>query len=680
VSHGTDPGALGSIYSGPLTSIPLPTTDPGSYYWKVDAVDPIGTFVGDVWSYSIGEWISLDIGGSWGGSATYDEPSQSYTVIGDGGDIWAEADSFQYYYHIPDNLTRGDVTITAKVASITGGTSGWRKAGVMIRDSRDAGSKHAMMAATPQNTTLQYRPQTNQGSSDQTDWSQASPSYVKLQRDGDLFIASRSNNGTDWIQVGSTTIEMSQDILLGFAVTSHDWGALTTAVFEELSITTPDPRKSWAPDPEDGADGVPMIPTLSWGEGINVMLNIIYFADNYDDVASGDAYAGTKLPGNNTYAPGILNLNQTYYFAVDELSGFGHDLDYVPGDIWSFTVTDHRPVEDFEAYDIEPEAPPAQTLVESVICPPGQSEEEPPDTIIAVAPPTDGDLYPALELDDGAVIFDDPERGLVLALDGDGDYVDCGNPAALNFGTGDGSVSAWIKSTVGDDQGAVFGNGGDGGGGHRYTLGLGESNDDKITLVVDDNASKKSAHSDTPVADGVWHNVIGVRDGDTIRVYIDGIPDGTEGLPAGYDLSGTSQRPVLIGAIYHHGDNRVQKHYTGLIDDVQIYDSALTEDNALFLAELGGVAPASAPLANWAFEGNFEDSSGNNYHGTAMGYQEIPAHYGPMIAHYEFEGNADDSSANANHGCQHMTLVWLACRQSVSLMKATTWSAPRLDS
>jgi hypothetical protein len=172
-----------------------------------------------------------------------------------------------------------------------------------------------------------------------------------------------------------------------------------------------------------------------------------------------------------------------------------------------------------------------------------------------------------------------------LELDGIDDYVDCGNPAALDFATGDFTVSAWIKLTT-IERATVFAKGGDNGGGIRYTLAMGESNDNKMTLTTDDDSDKKQARGDTVVNDGAWHHVVGMRSGNTSLVYVDGVLDGSVDLPEGYDLSGSSQHNALIGAITSHTDGSLEKFFTGTIDDVRVYDKALSEAEIASLANV----------------------------------------------------------------------------------------------
>jgi len=173
-----------------------------------------------------------------------------------------------------------------------------------------------------------------------------------------------------------------------------------------------------------------------------------------------------------------------------------------------------------------------------------------------------------------------------LELDGVDDYVDCGNPAVLDFGTGDFTISAWIKLTA-TERATVFAKGGDNGGGIRYTLAMGESNDNQMTLTTDDDSTKAQTRGATVVNDGAWHHVVGMREGNTGFVYVDGVLDGTEELPEGYDLSGSSQANALIGAITDARDATgatLEKFFAGTIDDVRVYDRALSDSEVATLA------------------------------------------------------------------------------------------------
>ena len=170
--------------------------------------------------------------------------------------------------------------------------------------------------------------------------------------------------------------------------------------------------------------------------------------------------------------------------------------------------------------------------------------------------------------------------GGALEFDGD-DYVDCGNQDILNFGTNDWTITAWIRTTQPDpDRGTIFANGSDNSGGIRFTLATHEANPNHITLTTDDNSTKTQALGATVVNDGEWYHIAGMRQGTTISVYVNGVLDGTNTVPAGIDFSGSSQAHAYLGAIDGNSDPAtvaLEKIYVGIIDDVRVYNSALTE-------------------------------------------------------------------------------------------------------
>ena len=149
----------------------------------------------------------------------------------------------------------------------------------------------------------------------------------------------------------------------------------------------------------------------------------------------------------------------------------------------------------------------------------------------------------------GNPAYVDGKVGRAISFDGN-DYADCGKPDLLNFGTGDWTISAWIKTTQSgtqpENRGTVFANGGDEAGGIRYALAVNEEYLGTIVLTTDNDTQKVQAIGKTAVNNGNWHHVVGMRNTDQLRVYVDGSLDGTSPLPAGYDLSGVSQHNAYI--------------------------------------------------------------------------------------------------------------------------------------
>jgi len=189
--------------------------------------------------------------------------------------------------------------------------------------------------------------------------------------------------------------------------------------------------------------------------------------------------------------------------------------------------------------------------------------------------------------------------GGALEFDGVDDNVDCGNPPILDFGTGDWTLSAWMNATVAPSGDVtIVGKGGDHTSealpGVRYQVMLDSSN--YIHLVVDNDIDKYDPGGDIQVIDGQWHHVVMMRrNGTELRLYVDGVEDvgvtnhGESTIPADYDLSGTSKFNAYIGAITHAENSTpdtvvLEKLFLGMIDDVRIYDLALSEAEVVALA------------------------------------------------------------------------------------------------
>jgi regulation of enolase protein 1 (concanavalin A-like superfamily) len=204
-------------------------------------------------------WSQQDIGSvAIGGTSGY--AGGAYTVTGAGTDIWGTSDEFRF---VSLSLT-GDGTIVARVDAFTAANE-WAKAGVMMRESLAAGSKHASMFLTPSHNgpAFQRRVATGGSTTSTGGGSGTAPAWVRVERAGNRFTASHSLNGTSWTVVGSETISMAATIQVGLAVTSHDPGSLASAAFSSVSIDatiapapSPDPAPDPTPDPTPGT-GLP---------------------------------------------------------------------------------------------------------------------------------------------------------------------------------------------------------------------------------------------------------------------------------------------------------------------------------------------------------------------------------------------------------------------------------------
>ena len=162
-------------------------------------------------------------------------PLGTYKMTGSGADVWNQSDEFHFAYM----TLSGPGSIAARVQSISD-TDNWAKAGVMIRESLDADSKHAMMIVSyASGVSFQRRVDTSGNSFDDTTSGITAPYWVKIERSiAGGFSAYSSADGSTWKKVGVTeNIQMGTNIYIGLAVTAHSAGATCQAVFTNVTTT-----------------------------------------------------------------------------------------------------------------------------------------------------------------------------------------------------------------------------------------------------------------------------------------------------------------------------------------------------------------------------------------------------------------------------------------------------------
>ncbi|MBV8558517.1 MAG: fibronectin type III domain-containing protein, partial [Planctomycetaceae bacterium] len=176
-------------------------------------------------------WTNQDIGGpAIAGSATY--ANGTFTVTGSGSDIWNTSDQFQFV----DQAVQGDGTIVARVTSQTN-TSPFAKAGVMFRATSDPTAPFVDLVLTPGDGV---RLAARSAAGGQPDYIQGptltGPVWLKLTRQGNTFTGFVSSDGVNYTTLGSFTVSMASNVLVGLAVTSRNTGSASTATFDNVSF------------------------------------------------------------------------------------------------------------------------------------------------------------------------------------------------------------------------------------------------------------------------------------------------------------------------------------------------------------------------------------------------------------------------------------------------------------
>ena len=172
--------------------------------------------------------------------------------------------------------------------------------------------------------------------------------------------------------------------------------------------------------------------------------------------------------------------------------------------------------------------------------------------------------------------------GEALQLDGESfaqlmDYKGIGGNAPR-------TVSLWVRTTVNQANGSIFIGWGNTGTGARvrYDLGLESGTTDQLRNEF--NAGFATSATGTTITDNAWHHIAATYDGSRgVAFYLDGQLYGTAAL--GWNLNTQLTEDVVIGT----GIRQAYAGYTtarwteGLIDDVQIYNTALSQADIQWL-------------------------------------------------------------------------------------------------
>jgi regulation of enolase protein 1 (concanavalin A-like superfamily) len=175
-------------------------------------------------------WLTRDIG-TVGVAGAIAHNAGTFTVKGSGADIWGAADAFRFVYF----PVTGDAQVTARVTAVQN-TDVWAKAGVMVREDLNVGSKNVFMAvSSASGVTFQNRAAAG-GATVSTKTGGAVPKWVRVTRAGSLLTGAVSDNGTTWTTVGSLTLSMGATVYVGMAATAHNNAVLGSATFQNVTV------------------------------------------------------------------------------------------------------------------------------------------------------------------------------------------------------------------------------------------------------------------------------------------------------------------------------------------------------------------------------------------------------------------------------------------------------------
>jgi hypothetical protein len=159
-----------------------------------------------------------------------------------------------------------------------------------------------------------------------------------------------------------------------------------------------------------------------------------------------------------------------------------------------------------------------------------------------------------------------------MSFDGVNDYIDCGNGANLNM-TDKITISAWIKLYNKVNSGRIVHKGGQTNNYLDYSLIIGDNG--KISF-----GASKTSNTILRVRDvdslelHTWYYIVGIFDGANYAIYLNGNKKKTTNA----GLSNSNINTLNIGR-----RNDGEQYFNGLIDDVRIYNRALSQEEITLL-------------------------------------------------------------------------------------------------
>jgi len=290
-----------------------------------------------------------------------------------------------------------------------------------------------------------------------------------------------------------------------------------------------------APRPPDkGVFGVGLPVSLGWVAGDGVLAHRVYLgadADHLERVAEVPSGEGCEVRLT------VCAVEPRYAWKVEALTTDGRT---VPGPLWTFSTGRVLAHWAFDARDSE-------------------------DAADASGFGRTGRFV------GHAHVTEDPERGWVLELDGDGDRVECGGEAELALVDGF-TISAWVKVNEFERPWqAVVAKGIS-----AWRLARQEAQDRLCVhcagLKPADSCGGLAAGGTVPANDGQWHHLAAVYDGSRLALHVDGQLDGEQEVVGG--VLQTNAFAVWIG----DNPGTPSSAFNGWIDDVQIHNTALSAE------------------------------------------------------------------------------------------------------
>ncbi len=174
-------------------------------------------------------------------------------------------------------------------------------------------------------------------------------------------------------------------------------------------------------------------------------------------------------------------------------------------------------------------------------------------------------------------------------FDGVDDFINCGRDSSLDFGANDFTVSCWLSTTYSASTVKIIAQKGSRGAtAVEWMLGIVNG---VVILQIDDNVTRKNMAGTTNISGGGWYFVTAVRDGNFLRLYVNGAENATALDLTGYGSITNTGYDLFVGK-----SSDGTSPYTGFVDDFRTYNRALSADEIKALSLQRNEVPNAAVL------------------------------------------------------------------------------------
>jgi hypothetical protein len=298
-----------------------------TYYWRVDEFSGASTDKGDIWSF---------------------------TVTKPGGGIKAE------YFNNTDLsgapvLTRVDPGIDFS----------WGNADVPGENSPDA-------SINVDDFSARWSGELEVDITDTYTFNITANNGFRLWFDGELIIDfwdngttdSRASGPIDLVAGDLHSIQMDYFEGAGTAIAQLFWESTKRPQQIIPAGALQLPLKASGPNPSNNAVDVSQTQIMSWSAVEDATSHQVYFGTDEEAVKNADTsspeYKGSRSLGSESYDPGQLQWNTSYYWRVDEVKADGTEQ---MGNVWSFTTANFIVVDDMESYNDLDESEPESNRI-----------------------------------------------------------------------------------------------------------------------------------------------------------------------------------------------------------------------------------------------------------------------------------------------------------------------------